>query len=197
MAMAKREKEQINMRSGFTYLNLILTNNKEIIKEYLEQYTYLVNYSNKWVCLLTEFDSRFDGMSVDSFTEKTKELSEKIPILYFAKQDGEGFRFSILYHKQIISSLNAGFNYTDYLPTDEFFSDINLDNFSLFGISQKKIYDLSILLTPENFQNKESSVYEDFLKILDIGELIFTSWDSIIDNESIYSIVAKGEDEGV
>jgi hypothetical protein len=103
---------------NFTYANLILKGNTEIAKEYLEHNSRLFDLNDKWAYILTEQDSIGAGFSVNGFSPKMQELSEKIPILFFTRQDLEGFRFSILYKKRIVSSLEALSGFEENLPMD-------------------------------------------------------------------------------
>lgn len=101
--------------SDFSYANFILSKDIEIAKEFLEPNAFLLDFNDKWGCLLTETDNKFQTIANKSFSKEVMGLSEKTPVLYFGVLGGEGFGFAILHNKKIISGLDVDYSFEQNL----------------------------------------------------------------------------------
>lgn len=181
--------------SDFTYGNLIRSEDTELAKKYLPPDSYLIKLNSKWVCMLSEDDKYFNEMSNKTFSANILELSTHIPILFFAHPEDHGFGYAILKDKQKISTL-----YVDYEADSlvSAFSNINTENFKLFGYSDSQISALNGLLTDECSEEDIWNMADGFMDILGLQQMSFVAWDYIRGDEEdgveedIFAIIAKG-----
>lgn len=179
--------------SDFTYGNLIRSENKELAKQYLAPDAYLINLNSKWVCMLSEDDKYFTEISDKTFSDNILELSTHIPILFFAHPEDHGFGYAILKDKKKISTLYVNYESDSW---ESIFSDINTENFKLFGYSDSQIKALDDLLADANCEENMWNISDSFMEILELEQMSFVSWDYISrdeeDGEDIFTIIAKG-----
>jgi hypothetical protein len=176
--------------SDFTFASLILSKDVEIAKEYLASQNYLLEFNEKWICLLAD--------DYDNISENVIALSEKTPVLFFAHPEDHGFGYTIIHGRKEVSSLYIEYEFDDDLAVDardeyvsRIFENMKLDYFKLFEYSETAIAELGKLLTTDNLENDIWNMADEFMRILDINDLRFMSWNYVADNEENYPIIAK------
>jgi|GEM_PF-2823451 len=152
----------------------------------------------------------------EPFSDELLSLSEKIPIFYLSHPEDHGFGYSILHNGKVVSSFDIGYGIEEELPADnrnegisKVFSKVNPENFKLFGYSEEVINQLKRLLKPENIPGTDDfwkDFYKEllndtyvlstwqampsiFMKILDIENVTFISWDYVDSDPESYSLI--------
>ena len=149
--------------SDFTYANLISSSNKETAKAFLEADAYLLDFSDKWSCLLTRNDTAVNIADKKGFSETILSLSEKIPVLYFLHAEDHGLGFLILHNRNIVSSFEIDWgHYADLsrIIAEEMYGDEgfdkwmkDFDKFEDLALERRQEYisKLFFEIHPENF----------------------------------------------
>ena len=100
-------KVRMGKISEFTYANLILAKNKELVKKYLEPNSYLIKLDDNWICFVNVDDLKIDG----AVSERYLALSEQTPVLVFYNAEDHGCGYKILHNKEIISFFDLDYEF--------------------------------------------------------------------------------------
>jgi len=97
--------------SVFAFTNLILSKNEQTAELYLDSNENLEQLNSKWVCFQTDNDKSIDVTNGKGFAQTVKELSERIPVLYFTYAEDHGLGYVILHDRKPVSTFHFDWGY--------------------------------------------------------------------------------------